>query len=127
MEELRKGKPVPLAVTDGFGNAWSAIKDSNVAAIITGLALFYFGTPQVKGFAITLILGLLTTLFTSIFLTREIMESLASRKFFQNLKLFGVKESEIEKVEKEGAEMVKKEKVKFFKPLKFTITVSFIF
>lgn len=71
-EELRTGKGMRLAITDGFKHAYSAIIDGNATTIITGIVLFVFGSGPVKGFAITLIIGILTSLFAAIFLTRLI-------------------------------------------------------
>lgn len=78
-EELRAGKGLSLAVSEGYKNAMSAIIDSNVTTIITGIVLFVFGTGPVQGFATTLIIGILTSLFTSIFITRLIFSGMLSR------------------------------------------------
>lgn len=69
-EELQKGKEQALAIKDGFGNALSSILDANITTGLTGLILFVFGTGPVKGFATTLLIGILTSLFTAIFITR---------------------------------------------------------
>jgi len=69
-EELALGKTVRLAVDEGFKHAMSAIIDSNVTTALTGLFLFQFGTGPVKGFAVTLILGIITSMITAIFVTR---------------------------------------------------------
>ena len=69
-EELRAGKTHKSAVEDGFKNAMSAIVDSNLTTALTGIILFYFGTGPIKGFATTLIIGLITSFFTAVFLTR---------------------------------------------------------
>ena len=74
-EELRAGKNVRMALTDGYKNAFSAIFDSNLTSIITGVILFYFGTGPIKGFATTLIIGLLCSFFTAVFVTRIVFES----------------------------------------------------
>ncbi len=73
-EELRAGKGLSLAVSEGYKNAMSAIIDSNITTIITGIVLFVFGTGPVQGFATTLIIGIITSLFTSLFITRIIFE-----------------------------------------------------
>lgn len=78
-EELRAGKGLSLAVSEGYKNAMSAIIDSNVTTIITGIVLFVFGTGPVQGFATTLIIGILTSLFTSIFITRLIFSGMLKR------------------------------------------------
>jgi SecD/SecF fusion protein len=73
-EELRHGKGVKLAISDGYKMAYSAIIDSNVTTILTGIVLYVFGTGPIKGFATTLVIGILTSLFTAIFITRLIYE-----------------------------------------------------
>ena len=78
-EELRAGKGLSLAVSEGYKNAMSAIIDSNVTTIITGIVLFVFGTGPVQGFATTLIIGILTSLFTSIFITRLIFTGMLDK------------------------------------------------
>lgn len=79
-EELRGGKGLALAIKDGFSNAYSAIIDGNLTTIITGLVLFFLGTGPVKGFATTLIIGIITSLFCSIFITRLLLEAVANRR-----------------------------------------------
>ena len=79
-EELRGGKGLMLAIKDGFKNAYSAIIDGNLTTIITGAVLFFFGTGPVKGFATTLVLGIITSLFCSIFITRVLLEGRAERR-----------------------------------------------
>ena len=78
-EELRAGKGIKLAIADGYRHAYSAIIDSNVTTILTGIVLYLFGQGPIKGFATTLVIGILTSLFTSIFITRLIYESLLKR------------------------------------------------
>lgn len=74
-EELWGGKGLSAAITAGYKNAMSAIIDSNITTIITGIVLFVFGTGPVQGFATTLIIGIITSLFTSLFFTRMIFEA----------------------------------------------------
>lgn len=78
-EELRAGKGIKLAIADGYKKAYSAIIDSNVTTLLTGIVLYVFGTGPIKGFATTLVIGILTSLFTSIFITRLIYEFLLKR------------------------------------------------
>lgn len=78
-EELRAGKGLSLAISEGYKNAMSAIIDSNVTTIITGIVLFVFGTGPVQGFATTLIIGILTSLFTSIFISRILFTGMLNR------------------------------------------------
>lgn len=73
-EELRAGKGIKLAITDGYKNAYSAIIDGQVTTFITGIVLYVFGSGPIKGFATTLMVGIVTSLFTAIFLTRLIFE-----------------------------------------------------
>ncbi len=69
-EELRRGKGIRKAVADGFNNALSSILDANITTGLTALILFIFGTGPIKGFATTLLIGIATSLFTAIFITR---------------------------------------------------------
>jgi len=71
-EELRAGKGARLAISDGYKNAYSSIIDANVTTILTGIILWFFGTGPVEGFAKTLVIGILTSLFSAIFITRLI-------------------------------------------------------
>jgi SecD/SecF fusion protein len=74
-EELRSGKNVKNALAAGYSNAFSAIFDSNLTSIITGLILFYFGTGPIKGFATTLIIGIVCSFFTAVWITRIVFEN----------------------------------------------------
>jgi SecD/SecF fusion protein len=74
-EELRAGKGLRLAIEDGYKNAYSAIIDGNLTTIITGVILAMFGSGPVQGFATTLVIGIITSLMTSIFISRLIFES----------------------------------------------------
>ncbi len=73
-EELHHGKGLRLAIADGYKNALSSIIDANVTTLLTGIILYSFGTGPIRGFATTLIIGILTSLFTAIFITRLVME-----------------------------------------------------
>ena len=85
-EELRAGKNARTAIADGYSNAFSAIFDSNLTSIITGVILLLFGTGPIKGFATTLIIGIICSFFTAVYLTRLIFIAGAKSKAFQNLK-----------------------------------------
>ena len=76
-EELQKGKDQALAIKDGFSNALSSILDANITTGLTGIILFVFGTGPVKGFATTLLIGILTSLFSAIFITRLFIDGYA--------------------------------------------------
>ena len=84
-EELRGGKNMRKAVDEGYGKAFSAIFDSNLTSIITGIILFVFGTGPIKGFATTLIIGIITSFFTAVFLTRLTYETFLAKGKFQDL------------------------------------------
>lgn len=78
-EELRAGKGTRLAITDGYNNAYSAIIDGNVTTLLTAIVLYIFGSGPVQGFATTLIIGIITSLFTSILISRIIFEGLLNK------------------------------------------------
>jgi len=78
-DEILSGKSVRLAVTDGYNAAYSAIIDGQVTTLLTGIVLYIFGSGPIRGFATTLIIGILTSLFTSIFITRLIFERQLSK------------------------------------------------
>ena len=84
-EELRSGKGVKKALADGYSNAFSAIFDSNLTSIITGIILFYFGTGPIRGFATTLIIGILCSFFTAVFMTRIVYEHFMNKDKLLNL------------------------------------------
>ena len=84
-EELRAGKTTKAALADGYSNAFSAIFDSNLTSIITGIILFYFGTGPIRGFATTLIIGILCSFFTAVFLTRVVYEHFMNKDKWLNL------------------------------------------
>ena len=89
-EELRAGKNVRDAITDGYKNAFSAIFDSNVTSIITGVILFWFGTGTIRGFATTLIIGICCSFFTAVYMTRLAYEHFLAKGKFQNLTFKGL-------------------------------------
>lgn len=84
-EELRSGKNVRTAIADGYSNAFSAIFDSNLTSVITGLILLVYGTGPIKGFATTLIIGLVCSFFTAVYLSRLIFIWGGKTKAVQNL------------------------------------------
>lgn len=79
-EELNKEKGLKLSVSDGFQNALSSILDANITTGLTALILFLFGTGPIKGFATTLLIGIATSLFTAIFITRILVDSRVTKK-----------------------------------------------
>ncbi|MCF2737163.1 protein translocase subunit SecDF [Bacteroides caecigallinarum] len=84
-EELRAGKGTRQALSEGYSNAFSAIFDSNLTSIITGIILFNFGTGPIRGFATTLIIGILCSFFTAVFLTRIVYEHYMNKDKWLNL------------------------------------------
>ncbi|WP_019988588.1 protein translocase subunit SecDF [Rudanella lutea] len=74
-EELALGKPFKQAISDGFRNAYSSIFDSNITTLLTGFILLLFGTGLIRGFAVTLVIGIFTSLFAAILITRLILDS----------------------------------------------------
>ena len=84
-EELRAGKGTKQALAEGYKNAFSAIFDSNLTSIITGIILFNFGTGPIRGFATTLIIGILCSFFSAVFLTRLVYEHFMNKDKWLNL------------------------------------------
>jgi len=78
-EEIRAGKGLSKAIADGYSNAYSAIIDGQITTLLTGIVLFVFGSGPVQGFATTLIIGIITSVLTSIFITRLVFEARVSR------------------------------------------------
>lgn len=79
-EELRSGKSIADAIEAGFGRAWTSIRDANIASILVGLVLVYTGIPVVRGFAVTLIIGMVTSLFSAMTVSRLMMYALRFKK-----------------------------------------------
>lgn len=78
-EEIRWGRPKRAAVELGFHRAWTSVRDSNVSSLITASILFWFGTGSIRGFALTLTVGILVSLFTSVIITRSLVRAVYSR------------------------------------------------
>jgi len=79
-EELKRGKTIYDALHEGFSRAWLSIRDSNISSIITAVVLFWLGTSEVKGFALTLGLGVLISMFTAISVSRTFLFAIAPKK-----------------------------------------------
>ena len=86
-EELAKGASWKLAIKEGYGNAFSAIFDGNTTTMLTCAVLIYFGTGPVRGFAVTLTIGLAASMFTAIFVTRAVFDYLFGRLNFQKISI----------------------------------------
>lgn len=92
-EELRSGKRLRASIDAGWKRAFVAILDANVTTLITALVLFYFGTGPVKGFAVTLSIGIILSMFTAIAVTRTLLQVLVDRNPDRFVRYFGVKEA----------------------------------
>ncbi len=90
-EELRRGKDIIPSIEDGFDRAWSSIHDSNISSLITTFVLGYFGSSIIRGFAITLSIGILVSIFTAITVTRTFLRAITLIPAFRTPRLFNVK------------------------------------
>ena len=93
-EELRIGKSLPAAVEAGFNRAWNSILDSNVSSLITATILYAFGSSVIRGFALVLIIGVLTSMFSAIVVTRSIMRVIVRQDWARDSRLFGLRDDE---------------------------------
>jgi preprotein translocase subunit SecD len=87
-EELHEGKSFDAALKEGFRRAWPSIRDSNITTLAVALILFWFGTSFVKGFAVTLSLGILVSLFSAIFVTKNMLRLFVDTKISKILWLW---------------------------------------
>jgi preprotein translocase subunit SecD len=94
-EEIRRGRNVLGAIEEGFRRAWTSIRDGNVSSIITSLILIEMGTGFVKGFAVTLIIGVLVSMFTAVVITRTLLKFFVGEWVEDKLWLIGVKKTVI--------------------------------
>jgi preprotein translocase subunit SecD len=94
-EEARKGRNILGAVEDGFKRAWTSIRDGNVSSIITSLILIGMGTGFVKGFAVTLVVGVLVSMFTAVVITRTILRFIMGEWIEDKLYLIGIKKKNV--------------------------------
>lgn len=94
-EELRAGKSFVAAVEAGFDRAWPSIRDSNMSTLITCVILYFFGVSIIRGFAITLGLGVLISMFTAVVVSRTFLRMMIRTKLGSNPKLYGLKAEEI--------------------------------
>ncbi len=95
-EEVRRGKTVRSAVNSGYSRGFKTILDANILIILTALVLFFFATAQPKGFALTLILGVLVSMLTAVLFTRVMLGVLAGFAFFNRPSLMGVKAGQVD-------------------------------
>ncbi|TMG15105.1 MAG: protein translocase subunit SecD, partial [Chloroflexi bacterium] len=89
-EELRAGRTLGASMEAGVRRAWPAIRDSNISTLITCFVLYFFGAPLIKGFAITLAIGVLVSMFSAIVTTQQFLQVLAGLRPARRLALYGV-------------------------------------
>ena len=95
-EELRAGKTLATAVEAGFSRAWNSIFDSNVSSLITAFILYFFGSSTIKGFALVLIVGVATSMFTAVTVSRTLLRLVVRQQMAQKAWLFGVSDEEFQ-------------------------------
>ena len=93
-EELRLGKSLPAAVEAGFNRAWNSILDSNVSSLITATILYMFGSSVIRGFALVLILGVVTSMFSAIVVTRTILRVVVRQAWARKASRYGLRDDE---------------------------------
>jgi preprotein translocase subunit SecD len=96
-EEVRDGSSVSTAVDSGFKRAWSSIRDSNVSTLITCLILYISGIPIIKGFAVTLAIGVVVSMFTAITISKTFMQAVVQTKIGSKPSSYRIKDQEVEK------------------------------
>ncbi len=89
-EELRSGRPLEAAIEEGFKRAWMSIRDSNASSIITSIILIWFGSSLIKGFAITLLIGIVVSLFSAITVTRTLLRLITGARYARHPRWFGL-------------------------------------
>ena len=92
-DELKGGRDLGVAVDEGFHRAWASIRDSNISSLITCVILYWFGSSIIKGFAFTLALGIIVSMFSAITITRQFLKLIVKWKWCQNRWLYAVKEN----------------------------------
>jgi preprotein translocase subunit SecD len=95
-EELRTGKTLASATEAGFNRAWNSILDSNVSSLITATILYMGGSSAIKGFALVLIIGVATSMFTAVTVSRTLLRLVVRQQWAQKAWLFGVTDEEFQ-------------------------------
>ncbi len=98
-EEVRKGKTIRVATSQGYRRALATVMDSQITTLIASLALYEFGSGDVRGFALTLMIGIVLSIFTATVVTNIYLQLLAENRVLATKKLFGIKEEKTEKIE----------------------------
>lgn len=88
-EEIRNGKSLRTSIDSGFSRALTAILDSNITTLIAGIVLFQFGSGPIRGFAVTLMIGIVSSMFTAVVVTRLLLKLFANLGILKNIKLYG--------------------------------------
>lgn len=88
-EELRNGKTIRSSIDSGFSKALRTILDANITTFIAAIVLYYFGLGPIKGFAVTLMIGIISSMFTAVFVTKFLLKLIIKMDIFKNTKLFG--------------------------------------
>lgn len=88
-EELRNGKTIRSSIDSGFAKALRTILDANITTFIAAIVLYYFGLGPIQGFAVTLMVGILSSMFTAVFVTKYLLKLIVKMDIFKNIKLFG--------------------------------------
>ncbi len=110
-EEMKKGKSIRVSIESGFSKALSTILDSQITTFIAGVVLYYFGTGPIKGFALTLMIGIIASVLTAVFITKLLLKSFVSAFHITKTEYFGVKVGE--QKEKKNLDFVGKKKIFF--------------
>jgi protein-export membrane protein SecD len=95
-EELRAGKTLATAVEAGFSRAWNSIFDSNVSSLITAMILYFGGSSTIKGFALVLIIGVATSMFTAVTVSRTLLRFVVRQGMAQKAWMYGVSDEEFQ-------------------------------
>ncbi len=95
-EELRSGKTLIAATEAGFSRAWNSIFDSNVSSLITAGILYFLGSATIKGFALVLIIGVATSMFTAVTVSRTLLRAIVSQRFAEKAWMYGVSNEEFQ-------------------------------
>jgi len=96
-EEFRAGRDLQGALDEGFKRAWAAIRDGNITTLIAAAVLYWFSTSFIRGFALTLSIGVLVSMFTAIFVTRILLKNVLDIKALQQPVLFAVRKEDSDK------------------------------
>lgn len=109
-EEMKKGKSIRVSIENGFSKALSTILDSQITTFIAGVVLYYFGTGPIRGFALTLMIGIIASIITAVFITKVLLKAIVNIFRITSVESFGVK---VQEKEKKEIDIVGKKKIYF--------------